>query len=77
MTDLKVTYRIGTENTNDFVNDKTYIMCKLVLGSFKTSDPAWMQGTQQVIIFCGTLILMRNIFGVITIFTKERKLVHT
>ena len=40
MTDLKATYRKGTEDTNDFVNDKTFIMCKLVLGSFKTSDPA-------------------------------------
>ena len=28
MTDLKATYRIGTEDTNDFVNDKTFIMCK-------------------------------------------------
>ena len=28
MTVLKATYRIGTENTNDFVNDKTVIMYK-------------------------------------------------
>ena len=67
------TYRIGTETLNDLVNDKTLI----VLGSIKTSAPSSAKSTQQVIIDWGTLILMWNIFGVITIFTKERKLVHT
>ena len=77
MTDLKATYRIGTEDTNDFVNDKTFIMCKLVLGSFKISDPAELQGTQLVTLFVGTLILMQNNIGAITIFRKERILVNT